>query len=36
MKGFMRPRRSLWLGLAIVAAAVVGATVAIAAQGPLT
>ena len=34
MKGFMRPRRSLWLGLAIVAAAAVGAAVAIAAQGP--
>jgi predicted secreted acid phosphatase len=34
MKGVMRPRRSLWLGLAIVAAAAIGAAVAIAAQGP--
>ena len=34
MKRFMRPRRSLWLGLAIVAALASVAAVAIAAQGP--
>jgi predicted secreted acid phosphatase len=34
MKRVLRPRRSLWLGLVIVAAAAVGAAVAIAAQGP--
>ena len=34
MKGRMRPRRSLWLGLAIVAAAAAAGAVAIAAQGP--
>jgi predicted secreted acid phosphatase len=34
MKGFMRPRRSLWLGVAIVAALAAAAAVAIAAQGP--
>jgi predicted secreted acid phosphatase len=34
MKRFMRPRRTLWLGLAIVAALASVAAVAIAAQGP--
>jgi predicted secreted acid phosphatase len=34
MKRFMRPRRSLWLGVAIVATLATAAAVAIAAQGP--
>jgi predicted secreted acid phosphatase len=34
MKRFMRPRRSLWLGVAIVAALAAATAVAIAAQGP--
>ena len=36
MKGRMRPRRSLWLGLALVIVALASvAAVAIAAQGPV-
>jgi predicted secreted acid phosphatase len=34
MKGRMRPRRALWVGLGLVAAAAAAAAVAIAAQGP--